>query len=391
MDTDTLEYLYTLVQTAVQQEHWKTALNSLTTALRKKFVFDNIAIYLQDTKSHITESIYARAIGRGKNAEADAAWGESIADKVLDKEEMVTQGPFDTDEEDNRLAQAYLLGMPLYIDQKLGGALVLIRFGGPAYLPEHIRLASLTALLISHILECRTWKSALSAFETVQRQINMQEEFVATISHELRTPLGFIKGYGTTLLRQDTIWDEATQREFLTIIIEEADCLTELIEKILESVNLQNQTLPLEYQPLRLDALIRDVVTRACSQYKNIDIHLDFKSLPPMQGDSTRLTEVFENLISNAVKYAPGSKIRITGQCVDKQLKVSFTDHGPGIPAEHLPLIFERFYRVPGQAKNIGTGLGLFICKQIIQAHHGKIWADSTPGKGTTFHIELHV
>jgi len=220
--------------------------------------------------------------------------------------------------------------------------------------------------------------------------MQLQEDFVSTISHELRTPLGFIKGYSTSLLRRDTSWDKETQQEFLTIIDEEADRLSLLIENVLESARLQSKTLPLRFQPLRLDAVLRDVVTRLRARYKDLDVHMDLLAAPPLQGDGVRVAQVFDNLFTNAIKYAPGSPITVVLRKVDDMLVVELSDQGPGIPKESLPLIFERFYRARSE-KATGTGLGLFICKQIIDAHRGKIWAESTLGQGTTFFIELPI
>jgi len=118
---------------------------------------------------------------------------------------------------------------------------------------------------------------------------------------------------------------------------------------------------------------------------------MDLKPAPSIQGDGVRLSQVFENLFTNALKYAPGAPIDVLLIQVGGNIIISFKDHGPGIPAESLPLIFERFYRVRSERTITGTGLGLYICKQIINAHRGKIWAESTPGQGTTFFIELPI
>jgi signal transduction histidine kinase len=214
---------------------------------------------------------------------------------------------------------------------------------------------------------------------------------VSTISHELRTPLGFIKGYSTSLLRQDTIWDESTQREFLNIIDEEADRLTRLIEDMLESARLQSKTLQFKFSPVRIDALLRDVATRINTHHPDLKINFDIKLLPPVRGDAVRLSQVFENLFSNAIKYAPNSEINISVTPVDDKVRVSFADKGEGIPEDYLPFVFERFYRVPGERTVTGTGLGLYICKQIVMAHHGNIWVESVLDEGTTFFIELPV
>src|SRR5690606_17156404 len=243
--------------------------------------------------------------------------------------------------------------------------LVFIRFGGPAYTDEHIKVASLGAELLSAMFERRLWRRMNHELNELKQQIQLQDDFVSTISHELRTPLGFIKGYSTSLLREDTSWDAETQKEFLTIIDEEADRLSLLIENVLESARLQSKTLPLRFQPLRLDAVLRDVSARIRSRYKDLDVSLDLQSSLTTQADGVRIAQVFENLFTNAVKYAPGSPIVVGLKEVGHSFIVTFMDRGPGIPAESLPLIFDRFYRVRNE-KATDTGLGLYICKQII-------------------------
>jgi signal transduction histidine kinase len=241
------------------------------------------------------------------------------------------------------------------------------------------------------LIERRELQEARAELNSVQRQMRLQDDFVSTISHELRTPLGFIKGYSTSLLREDTVWDEATQREFLNIIDEEADRLTRLIEDMLESARLQSKTLQFKFSPIRIDALVRDVATRINVHHPELNITFDFQPLPPIRGDGTRLSQVFENLFSNAIKYAPASGIAISMRPIADKIRITFSDNGEGIPPDYLPFVFERFYRVPGERTVTGTGLGLYICKQIIMAHHGNIWVESVLGKGATFVVELPV
>jgi signal transduction histidine kinase len=391
MDYPTLEYLQKLMQIAVPTGDTRDAIEKFLATLREQFVFDNVAAYLQDDLTQTFEVVYARAIGRAKTAEADAAWGEIFAGQVLAKGTLLLQDPQPDIPSDDRLQQAYLLGLPLRSDGVIKGALIFVRFGGPVYEKDHIRIASVAAELLSLLFERMAWKKTGTKLRELERQMQLQEDFVSTISHELRTPLGFIKGYSTSLLRQDTSWDEGTQREFLNIIDEEADRLAHLIENVLESARLQSKTLMLRFQPLRLDAILRDVVARIRSRYKDIDISMDIKPVPSIRGDGVRLAQVFENLFTNAMKYAPSSPIIVLLDQVGQSLLVSFTDRGPGIPKESLPLIFERFYRVRSEKSVTGTGLGLYICKQIIDAHRGKIWAESLPDQGTTFFIELPI
>src|ERR1043165_4722998 len=392
MENSTLSYLQELMQIATHGGGTsRTIIEKFMVALRKEFVFDNVAVYIQEEVSHNLEIAYARAVGRSKDAEADAAWGDEFAGQVVKKSQLLLQDPKPEIPSDDRLHQAYLLGLPLRVGGDVKGAAVFVRFGGPVYLDEHIAIASLAAELLSILFERVAWTGLREELQDLRRQMQLQDDFVSTISHELRTPLGFIKGYSTSLLREDTSWDVETQKEFLTIIDEEADRLSLLIENVLESARLQSKTLPLRFQLVRLDAVLRDVVLRIRARHKNLDVSMQFDSVAPVYADAVRLAQVFDNLFTNAIKYAPGSPIVILLNQVDEDALVSFIDHGPGIPQESLPLIFERFYRVRGEKTVTGTGLGLYICKQIILAHRGKIWAESTPGQGTTFFIQLPI
>jgi signal transduction histidine kinase len=391
MDNHTLSYLQELMQIAARSDTSRDNLEKFIAALRKEFVFDNVAVYLQDKTTQNLEIVYARAIGRAKTAEADAAWGEDFAGQVVKKGQLLLRDPKPDVSPEDRLHQAYLLGVPIREGGLVRGAAVFVRFGGPVYEDQHISVASLAGEIISMLFERAAWAELQQELEDLKRQMQLQEDFVSTISHELRTPLGFIKGYSTSLLRQDTSWDEETQKEFLMIIDEEADRLSLLIENVLESARLQSKTLPLRFQPLRLDAVLRDVTMRIRARHRELDVNAQLESVPPVFGDGVRLAQVFENLFTNALKYAPGSPIDILLNQMGDKIVISFIDHGPGIAKESLPLIFERFYRVRGEKTVTGTGLGLYICKQIIQAHRGKIWAESTPGHGTTFLIELPI
>jgi len=389
LDQRTLAYIQTLMQATSMTDDWRAGLDKLLIALRNEFVFDNVAIYVVDPSTLSLEVEYARAVGRGKAAEADAAWGEGLANLVLARESVMVQDPVQG--ASDRLSQAYLLGLPLFDGTKVKGVIVFIRFGGPVYQDAHMALALVAGGWASALMNRKAHEETQQQLDALRQKVQLQDDFLATISHELRTPLGFIKGYSTTLLRSDTTWDSDVSKEFLTIIDEETDRLAQLIDNILESAKLQSQSVQLNIQPLRLDALIRDVVIRVHTRHKNLEVDLQLDTVPPIQGDNVRLTQVFENLFSNAAKYAGGSKVTIVAKVVKNTLLVSFSDQGPGIPKAYLPYVFERFYRVPGDQSNTGSGLGLYICNQIIMAHRGKIWVESVLDQGTTFHIQLPI
>jgi two-component system sensor histidine kinase KdpD len=354
------------------------------------FIFDNVVLYLNQELDSLEPS-YARAIGRGRNSETDLAWGEPIANKVLNTKQMMVQQEITGDVNLDRMNVRYYLGLPLTTGDKQIGALVFVRYGGPQFTPQHTHLAEFIATHIAQLCEHGELVTKLSRLEAERQLERLQDDFVATVSHELRTPLGFIKGYATTLLRDDTTWDEATRREFLTIIDEEADRLRELIDNILDSSRLQSGTLHMEFQPLRLDTMLKDIRLRAKAFVENIPVELNLATSDVVvQVDPTRIAQVFDNLLSNTVKYAPGSKVTISLFTEDERAHIVFSDNGPGIPPDDLPRIFSRFYRVPTQNRSVrGTGLGLFICRRIIIAHGGEITAESKLGEGTSFHIYL--
>lgn len=392
MDNLTLEFLQSLIQIAAQADAARDSIEKFFVAFRRQFVFDNVAVYLHDERSASLEIVYARAVGRERSAEADAAWGETFAARVFAQDEIMMQEPNPAAPAIDRLQRAYLLGLPLGgKDSSVRGALAFVRFGGPLYESEHIQLATTAVKLLTILYERFQWKRANAALNDLKRQMQLQEDFVSAISHELRTPLGFIKGYSTSLLRKDAVWDEATRDEFLTIIDEETDRLGLLIENMLESARLQSKTLPLRFQPLRLDAILRDVIDRIQSRYKDLNVRVEIESTPSIYGDGVRIAQVLENLFMNAIKYAPAAPIVVSLSTQGGTVQLAFRDQGPGIAPEALPLLFDRFFRARNEQNISGSGLGLYICKQIIEAHHGKIWVESTLGKGSSFFIELPI
>lgn len=380
-----------IAEIVTQGGDWKQALDEVLAVVHSIFIFDNLALFVAEQEaSNLTEIVYARAVGRGQSAGADVAWGVDIATQVMEQNDIVMQEPKKAQSTGDRLGEAYLLGLPLRTSTGLYGALVFVRFGGPPYSSAHIFHARYIASQFAGLFERKKLNEDIRALEEARRLLALQDDFIATISHELRTPLGFIKGYSTTLLRQDTEWDETTRREFLTIIEEEADHLTVLIENVLESARLQSNTLPMKFQAARLDTLIVETATRAQARSKGLQVKFDFQVRPVVQIDSVRIAQVLSNLFSNAAKYAPGASILISLTEFPGYYRICFADDGPGVSPEHLPNLFKRFFRVPGQGGS-GSGLGLFICKKIIIAHGGSMSVESGPGKGTTFLIDLPV
>jgi PAS domain S-box-containing protein len=230
----------------------------------------------------------------------------------------------------------------------------------------------------------------------------MKSTFTSIISHELKTPVALIKGYAQTLARPDASWDPGVARQGLEIIEEEADRLEALINNLLDASRIQASGLRLDLADVDLEGLARKIVEAYRTQTSAHRLEVDFpQRLPLIWGDEERLRQVLTNLLSNAIKYAPdGGVIRIGGwtqQTADQdgpaRVVLFVADQGIGIPADELPHIFERFYRVDSTLRRstAGAGLGLFLTKTIVEAHSGQIWVRSEAGKGTTFFVALPV
>ncbi len=223
----------------------------------------------------------------------------------------------------------------------------------------------------------------------------MKSTFISVISHELKTPVALIKGYAQTLQRDDAEWDKETIQRGLSIIEEEADRLTYLIENLLMASRLQSEgVLRLNMGEVALDELVADVLERFKTQTNQHQFVLEFQeNFPTIQGDEARLRQVFDNLISNAIKYSPdGGLIKISGQYTDDLVQITVQDNGIGISSTDVTKIFDRFFRAQEAIEKglPGTGLGLFLVRVIIEAHGGQIWAKPNQGQpGTTFILTL--
>jgi two-component system, OmpR family, phosphate regulon sensor histidine kinase PhoR len=225
---------------------------------------------------------------------------------------------------------------------------------------------------------------------------NTRREFVANVSHELRTPLTLIKGFVETLIDGAKSDPEVADR-FLGMIDKHTDRLTFLIEDLLTISKLESGQIVMNLQPTPLVEVIGRVVEDLQSRADARRIHLRCAVAENLfvQADGDRLQQVFFNLIDNAIKYGrPDGAVEIGAKLTDQGMIESWVkDNGPGIPAESVERVFERFYRVDKarSREQGGTGLGLAIVKHIIQSHQGEVWLKSVVGEGSTFFFTLPV
>jgi two-component system phosphate regulon sensor histidine kinase PhoR len=224
----------------------------------------------------------------------------------------------------------------------------------------------------------------------------LKSEFVATISHELRTPLAAIYGAAQTLRRSDVQLEDVHKTNLLEVIGDESERLTRIAEDILLASNLDSGRLQLERQDVDVEALGRGVVDDMRSFWAGReDIRLELVAdgpLPPVAADADRLRQVLVNLIDNAVKYSPeGGRIELRVLARDNGLRMTVTDEGLGIPHGDQQRIFGKFYRVdPNLTRGVrGTGLGLYICRELVRRMNGRITVESKEGRGSTFIVDL--
>ncbi len=219
----------------------------------------------------------------------------------------------------------------------------------------------------------------------------IKSTFISIVSHELRTPVALIKGYASTLRRDDAKWDKSTINDSLAVIEEEADRLSKMIDDLLDASRLQAGGLNINKADVSLESISKRVAERLSTQSNKHVIVTDFpEKFPVILADETRIEQVILNLVSNALKYASNGEIKITGQARPEQVVICVSDEGPGIEARDLPHIFDRFYRSTKAVKNTkGAGLGLYLARAIIEAHGGRIWTDPKPDSGARFCFSL--
>ena len=220
----------------------------------------------------------------------------------------------------------------------------------------------------------------------------IRRDFVSNVSHELRTPLASLKAL-TETLEEGALEDPPAARRFLLRMENEIDNLTQLVTELLELSRIESGKVPLKQKPMRPADLVENAFDRMQLQAERTGLKISFEcwpNLPYVNIDSNRMEQVMVNLIHNAIKFTPpGGEISIHVSQNENNVVFVVRDTGVGISADALPRIFERFYKADRSRSGGGTGLGLSICRHLVEAHGGKIWAESEPGKGSSFYFSL--
>lgn len=256
---------------------------------------------------------------------------------------------------------------------------------------NHNELRNLKVLI--NQLTITLYNLKLLDVEEKSRQIaehanEIKTEFLAMISHELRTPLTSIIGFTTTLLAENITWNQNEQRDFIQTIYQEASRLQELIDQLLDLSRLDVGLLPIKLRPESLDKILQDASPQLqiLSEKHQLTITLP-DQLPKVNVDPRRIVQVLVNLVKNASTYAPeGTEINITAKVRTGFIQINVKDEGPGIPLTDRKIIFKAFMRGKGNENGFpkGAGLGLAICKGLVDAHGGRIWVRNTKSPGTS-------
>lgn len=230
--------------------------------------------------------------------------------------------------------------------------------------------------------------------ETLKEIDRLRTELLANVSHELRTPLATIKGYATMLINYDTKLAYDAKQDHLNSIDSAADQLMELIDELLDMSQLEAGLFKLRKTLASISDLVCDAVAESHARSPQHQITSESpKKLPKVNIDARRIRQVLDNLIDNASKYSkPETEVIIRVKQAKNELVISVTDHGAGIPEQYRDRVFDRMYRVEQEQSSShasGIGLGLSICKGLVEAHNGRIWIESELGEGTTCFFTL--
>ena len=231
----------------------------------------------------------------------------------------------------------------------------------------------------------------MTPIEDLERQ---RTEFLSTVSHEMRAPLASIKGCATTALGTASVLQPAVSQQFFRIIDAQVDQMSELIDNLMDAAQIETGSLSVFPEPANLAVIVDQARSAFLSGEHRHTVQIDLPpNLPRVRADQQRLVQVICNLLSNAARHSPDtSAIKVEAALKDYQVEVSVVDEGRGIPAERLPHLFRKYARSGRGEAGLGSGLGLSICKGLVEAHGGRIWAESEgTGLGTRFIFTIPV
>ena len=365
--------------------------------LRGFVPFDRTAIVLVEDDAAATIATAGRGAGELFPPGSVGPLEGSVLEQVLDGHTVVRRDLAETQYPEDPLLVA--LGLrselvaPLPVGARPIGMLTVARESRDAFSDEEIELVSLLGRLVATAVQnIRAYEAERRRVEELHRLSALRADFVSLVSHELRNPMAAVIGAARTL--QDR-WRGLTEEQrdaLLTLIGNETNRLAMLVGDVLDTSRIEAGTFSYTFGEVDLMRLIDDAVATAEIGQDAVRVRSTVTGLlPHIRGDGERLRQVLSNLIDNAVKYSEeGGEVEVVASAEDGIVRVSVTDHGPGVPHDQQGLIFEKFGRAagPGAAKP-GSGLGLYIARSIAEAHGGSLDVESAPSAGATFTLTL--
>ena len=337
--------------------------------------------------------------------------GESITGKVYDEDKVslfrtsneITEAMSDMRPANRAMmTQAFgseqlprsIIASPISVDDTKYGVLVLENLNSPSGFNENdLPFVKTLADLIALAIERARLETKANVIREARRTERLRSEVMATLSHQLRMPLTVIQGYATALLLDEVEWSEAKHREFLGLIEEQCNDMEIMIRDILDTSLIEVDQLTIRREPLLLQHLADDIALETQHQTELHRLVIDFpEDFPIVEADPHWIKQIFRNILDNAVKYSPdGGLIVIKGEVRPSDVVISIADQGIGISPEDLIPLFEKYFRVKSASTLhiAGTGLGLPIARAIVEAHGGRIGAESKLGEGTTLYFLL--
>jgi len=356
--------------------------------------------FTEDQKIHVAATFgdLGRPIGEPVQLDRTTVMGRSIVDKrpvhVADLQNAGEEFPLGR-ELAMRFGHRTILAVPLVREDRALGTILVRRAEARPFEEQHVALlttfADQAAIAIENV---RLFNEIVEKSRELEIASQHKSQFVANMSHELRTPLAAILGYAE--LMQEGFYEPLGRKSLdaLARIRSNGKHLLGLINTVLDIAKIESGQFALNMSEYAIETVVETVraATESLAQNKKLTLTTSVdKSLPVGLGDEQRLTQVLLNLVGNAIKFTDAGEVSIAAGARNGNFSVSVTDTGPGIPLDQQDHIFEQFHQVDSsntKAKG-GTGLGLAIAKQIVEMHGGRIWVESTPGKGSTFQMEL--
>jgi K+-sensing histidine kinase KdpD len=373
-------------------------LDSAADTIRKDFNYFDVTVFLVNRQegqlvlvAHSGNYVDFLPHGYHQNmSEGIVGWVSTHSQKVLAND--VTEDPRYVAYEYHSTKSE--LAIPILIDQEVVGVLNVEDTRLHAFdETDAMVLETLCDQLGSAIRNAKLYEEVKKANSKLTELDRMKSDFLSIVSHDFRSPLASVILAAKALLKRGESADPQRVNEYLTIIVDQANKLSHLAEDTLSIAKMESGQLSYFFKVVNIERLIKDAAALVSfSRRHTLEYSVD-SGVSYIKGDQTKLRQVVQNLLSNAVKYSPKGghiSVRAENYAVD-QLLVSVTDEGIGIPEDQIGKLFQKFSRIDTtEAREIkGSGLGLWICKEIVKAHGGKIWVESDTEKGSTFKFTL--